>query len=257
MLAVKVDAKKRRLWATKVALDGFVAIPGYQWGRSALLEYDLDRGILLGRYAGPAGSNLGDMVLAPNGEPIVSDGLGGGIYRLSQGKFRRIDRGDFISPQTMAVCGDERQAYVPDYVRGIAAFDLQTGVARWLLPKGRYALEGIDGLYCRARSLVAVQNGTIPARVVVFSLDELGIEIVAQTIIERSTPTLGVPTHGVFIGRTFFNIANSGWDTIDERGVEKYKRRGLRQSSCASDRERVELRLGPNSCTTIEQNERT
>lgn len=72
MLALKVDLQRRRLWATEVALDGFHSIDKAAWGHSVLLEYDLDRGTLLARYAGPLHSNFGDLVLAGNGDPLVS-----------------------------------------------------------------------------------------------------------------------------------------------------------------------------------------
>jgi sugar lactone lactonase YvrE len=220
MVALKVDAQRRRLWATEVALDQFTSVQEADWGRSVLLEYDLDRGTLLFRHNGPPHSNLGDMVLADNGDPVVSDGTGGGVYRLRGSQLRRIDHGDFISPQTIAICRDSRQAFVPDYVRGVAAFNLKTGAVRWLSMKDRYALNGIDGLYCHGNSLVAVQNGTSPERVVVFALDSPRSTIVAETIIERATSTLGDPTHGVFIEGTFYYIANSGWNAVDEHGAE-------------------------------------
>jgi hypothetical protein len=218
MLAIKVDSKRRRLWATEAALDGFTSLPSADWGRSVLLEFDLDRGTLLARYEGPAHSNLGDMALTTDGDPIVSDGLGGGVYQLRSGQLIRIDHGDFLSPQTLALCKDGRHAFMPDYVRGIAAFDLQTGAVRWLSTQDRFALDGIDGLYCRNSSLVAVQNGASPPRVISFHLDASQTSIVSQTVIERATPTLGDPTHGVFVGDVFYYIANSGWSNLDEHG---------------------------------------
>jgi sugar lactone lactonase YvrE len=219
MLALKIDAKRRRLWATEVALEGFTAVASADWGRSALLEFDLDGGSVLAKYEGPPRSSLGDMALAPNGEPIVSDGTGGGIYRLHGGELRRIDHGDFISPQTIAICASERRVFVADYVRGIAAFDLASGSARWLSTHDRHALDGIDGLYCHDRSLMAIQNGASPERVVMFSLDSSRSAIVAEKVIERATPTLGDPTHGVYVGDAFFYIANSGWNALDAHGV--------------------------------------
>jgi len=221
MMALKVDAKRRVLWATEVALDGFTAVAPADWGRSALLEFDLDHGTLRSRHEGPAHSNPGDMILGSNGDPIVSDGVGGGIYRLRATQFLRIDHGDFISPQTIAICEDGRHAFVPDYVRGIATFDLETGAVAWLSPKGRFALDGVDGLYCRGTSLVAVQNGASPQRVISFHLNSSRSSIEAETVIERATHTLGDPTHGVFVDGAFFYIANSGWNTLDEHGVFK------------------------------------
>jgi hypothetical protein len=40
MVAVKVDAKRRRVWATEVAFEGFVTVPQADWGRSAVLEFN-------------------------------------------------------------------------------------------------------------------------------------------------------------------------------------------------------------------------
>jgi hypothetical protein len=243
MLALKIDAKRRRLWVTEAALDEFTAVPASDWGRSVILEYDLDRGTLLSRHDGPPHGNLGDMVLAGNGDPIVSDGTGGGIYRLHDHELRRIDHGDFVSPQTIAICGQGGRAFVPDYVRGIAMLDLQTGAARWLSMKDQYALDGIDGLYCDGRLLIAVQNGVTPQRVVAFALDESGSAIVGQTIIERETSRLGVPTHGVFVGRTFYFLANSGWDALDEHGALKAAVRLTKASVLSIDESRIVAKL--------------
>jgi hypothetical protein len=221
MMALKVDARRRRLWATEVALGGFTAVPAGQQGHSVLLKYDLDRRTLVARYEGPTKSSLGDMVLAPGGAPIVSDGDGGGIFQLRARRLRRVDHGDFISPQTIAICPAGHDIFVPDYVRGLARLDRRTGKVTWIATDGRHALDGIDGLYCSDQTLIATQNGASPERVVAFALDASRSSIVGETLIERGTRTLGDPTHGVLVGDTFYYIANSGWDALDERGAVK------------------------------------
>ncbi len=102
MLAVKIDASRGLLWATEVAMRGFVFAAEPDWGRSAVLCFDLKSGKLLQRVEGPRGAALGDMALMENGDVIVSDGDGGGVYRLpTKGTaLERLDGGDFISPQT-------------------------------------------------------------------------------------------------------------------------------------------------------------
>jgi hypothetical protein len=119
MLAVKVDPSRGVLWATEVAIRGFSA-PESDWGRSALLCYDLKSGKLLRRIEGPRPSALGDMALTEQGDVIVSDGDGGGVYRVlaNAGTMQRLDDGDFISPQTPAMHPDGKRIFVPDYVRG-------------------------------------------------------------------------------------------------------------------------------------------
>lgn len=221
MLALKVDARRRRVWATEVVFPGFGSAAATDPGRSVLLEFDLDRGTLLHRIEGPQNSALGDLVLNSEGAPIVSDGAGGGIYELRGQRLERIDQGDFISPQTIALCGNERTLYVPDYVRGLARLDPTTGKATWMSSDARYALVGTDGLYCRDRTLIAAQNGTAPVRVVAFALDRTRSSIVGEKPVERGSPTLGDPTHGVIVGDDFYYIANSGWDVTDEHGALK------------------------------------
>jgi hypothetical protein len=232
MLAVKVDPSRGVVWATEVAIQGFSAIPESDWGRSAVLCYDARTGKLLRRIEGPRQSALGDMVLTIQGDVIVSDGNGGGVYRVpasaatnsgassttNSAIMERLDDGDFVSPQTPAMYPDGKRIFVPDYVRGIGVLDIATKSVHWLLHEGKFALNGIDGLSFDRGRLIAVQNGTSPERVVAFTLDPSFTKIVSETIIERSTGTLGDPTHGVVIDQDFYYIANSGWDITDAHG---------------------------------------
>ncbi len=173
MMALKIDARRRTLWATEVALNGFSSVPKAQWKTSAILIYGLDSGKLLHRVPGPAHTTLGDMALTTAGDAIVSDN-DGGVYRVERETLgvERVDQGDFISPQTAAVDPDGRHVFVPDYPRGIATLDLKTKQVSWLDGGGTHALSGIDGLYLSGRMLIATQNGASPARVVRFQLDE-------------------------------------------------------------------------------------
>jgi hypothetical protein len=220
MLAIKIDAARKLVWATEVALDGFTAAPKADWGRSAVLCFDYATGKLLRRVEGPAGAALADVVLAPNGDLILSDGEKGGVYRLRNGNLQLMDGTDFISPQTAAMLPDGKRVFVPDYLRGIGILDLDSGSLKWLVQQATpgAALNGVDGLYFHRGSLFVTQNGTSPERVVRLILDPSFSRIVSSEIIERNTPTLGDPTHGVFVGDDFYYIANSGWSELDDHG---------------------------------------
>jgi hypothetical protein len=220
MVAIKIDAVRGLLWATEVAMQGLIFSRESDWGRSAVLCYDLKSGELRRRIEGPKGSALGDMVLARNGDVIVSDGDGGGVYRVTANanEMERLDGGDFISPQTPAMHPNGKHIFVPDYVRGIGLLEISSKRVQWLSMNGTFALNGIDGLYFDHGKLIAVQNGTSPERVIVFTLDATLTKIRSEKIIERSTETLGDPTHGVIVDRDFYYIANSGWDAIDDHG---------------------------------------
>ena len=223
MVALKIDAARGRVWATEVAFDGFVFTPQAAWGRSAVLCFDLATGRLLRRIEGPPHTSPGDMVLAANGDPIVSDGDGGGLYRVMNGALTAIDTTDFISPQTPAVMPGTGQLYVPDYARGVAAFSLDDRRVSWLNTDGsdHVALDGIDGLYIWRRSLILTQNGTTPERVLVLELDPSRMHVVAQKVIAQAAPGFDDPTHGVVVGDAFCFLANSGWAQLDEHGHVK------------------------------------
>jgi sugar lactone lactonase YvrE len=223
LLAIKVDSRRGLVWATEVAIEGLIFAAQSDWGRSAVLCYDLRNGKLRRRIEGPPGSALGDMTLSGDGDVIVSDGEGGGVYRVlpQNDILERLDKGDFVSPQTPAMHPDGKHIFVPDYVRGIGLLDLASKQVQWLSTEDRFALNGIDGLYFDRGRLIAVQNGTSPERVVAFRLNATLTRIESEKIIERSTPTIGDPTHGVMVDGGFYYIANSGWDIVDDHGNVK------------------------------------
>jgi hypothetical protein len=232
MLAIKVDAKRNRVWATEVALDGFTAAPKSDWGRSAVVCFDLETGKVLSRIDGPPHSALGDMALRPAGIPIVSDGGGGGVYKVQDGRLVLVDGKDFISPQTPVVLPGGNLVAIPDYARGIGMLDLKSGQVQWVNHEAegdqggaKVALNGVDGLYYADGALILTQNGTSPERVVRMKLDGSKTRVVSEEVIERATATLGDPTHGVVVGDWFYYIANSGWDALDEHGDVKAGKR--------------------------------
>ncbi len=222
MLGLKVDTKYGVVWATEVALDGFSSVPKPDWGRSAVVLYDLKTGKLLRRIEGPRPSAFGDLVLSANGDALVSDGEGGGVYavRRDSGVLERVDDGQFISPQTPAYFSDGKHAFVPDYVRGVGVLDLVTKSVRWIPMDDRFALEGVDGLYVSGNGFVAVQNGTSPERVMAFALDAAMDRVVSERPIESATPALD-PTHGAIVGDWFYYLANSGWNQLADDGTVK------------------------------------
>ena len=219
VFALRIDAKRRILWAATGWVPHCESCQDADKDKSALLAFDLDMGALKQRIESPVKGILGDMTISRAGDLYVSEGMTGAVLRLRQGekKLERLDSpGEFPSPQTPALSADEKTLYVPDYVRGIAAIALATGSVTWLTPAENIVASGIDGLYVYRDSFIAVQNGTSPARIVRFSLD-----LQKQEVLEAGTPELGEPTHGTFVGKTFYFIANSGWGEFDEGGKKK------------------------------------
>ncbi len=215
MMALAVDAKRRVLWATTAALPQAEEYTSSDQGRSAALQYDLNTGRLLRRWDAPAGERhaLGDMTLDASGAPVLSDSSGA-LYTVSSDSSRLVEiipPGSLVSPQTPAVALDGR-ILVADYARGIASVDRKSRRVQWLRPARDVAATGVDGLYLRGRTLIALQNGTAPQRLVRLELDSGLRNIRRAEVLERNTPALNEPTHGVFVNEDFFYIGTSGWD---------------------------------------------
>lgn len=228
ILAVGVDSKRRILWAATAALPEGLGYRKEDEGRSALLKYSLETGALLKRYdlkkSGETKPALGDLTISPTGDVFVSDGQGGPIYRVEHSKDALeilVDKGTFRSPQTPALTPDGRRLFVPDYSRGISIVDLATKQVKLLEHPKELSLGGIDGMYLSVRTLIAIQNGTDPERLIRMTLDESLTHVVEWKTIEANWPGLGDPTHGVVIGDEFYFIANSGWDRMADDGTVK------------------------------------
>jgi hypothetical protein len=225
VLALALDAKRGVLWATTSAEEMMPGYPAADSGRAALVQYDLRSGKQLARYELPRDGQrrqLGDMALDQRGDLFVSDGQNGILYVLRRGTEALeplTPTGALASPQGPTVAPDGR-IYLADYTRGIAIVDPRSGSVRWLTHGDDVALNGIDGLTYYDHSLIAVQNGTSPKRLLRLDLDASGERVVRQTIL-ASGGRLSEPTHGALVGEELYLIANSGWDKLAADGSLK------------------------------------
>ncbi len=224
VLAVTAGPRRNALWMTAAAMPGFTGFPKEDEGKSALMEVDAASGKVLRRLdlesEGP--SVLGDMSVSPDGTVYVTDSRGGGVYRV-QGKSEnaRLEAvaGGFLSPQTPVLARDGRRLLVPDYSVGIAVIDLagnSKDKVTYLEHPESVAVTGLDGLLLSGDSLIGIQNGTDPERIVRFHLNRRQTRIVSAEVIEQSTERLGEPTHATTAGGWIYVIANVGWNKVDD-----------------------------------------
>jgi hypothetical protein len=223
ILALRVDPKRKVLWASTASMPEAIGFSKQEEGRSALLKFSLESGALLKRYdlKTDAKHALGDMTVSSAGDVYASDGFGA-VYWVEHTRDTiepLFEKGTFRSPQTPALSPDEKTLFVPDYSRGISVVDLAT--KQWKLLGKELSLAGIDGLYLKDRTMLAVQNGTTPPRLIRMSLDNSLTRVTQWETMEANWPGLGAPTHGVVVGDQFYFIANSGWDRMNDDGSVK------------------------------------
>lgn len=229
VMAVSADAKRNLLWVSTSAMPGFSGFPEADNGKAALLAVNGSTGKVVRRFdleaSGPA--VLGDMCLAEDGSVYVTDSLGGGVYRVrgdvATAKLEKIADGLF-SPQTPVLAGDGKRLFVADYSMGIAVIDLTGkpgGNVEYLRHPENVAVTGLDGLYRGGDSLLGVQNGTEPERIVRFQLNREQREIASEEVIGQASPVVGEATHAVAVDGMYYVSANVGWDKVDDHGQLK------------------------------------
>jgi len=225
VLAVSFDPARNVLWATASAMPGFSGFPKADEGKAMLMEIDPNSGKLLRGFSptthGPA--VLGDMCVTTDGTVYVTDSIGGGVYRLrgvlQTATLEKIAEGLF-SPQTPVLARDGRRLFVADYTMGIAVIDLprpgEMGRVNYLPHPESIADVGIDGLYRDGDSLIAIQNGTQPIRILRLQMDEPQTKITSASVIEQGSERMGDPTHAVLVNGWFYVSANVGWTNVDD-----------------------------------------
>lgn len=216
-LGMAVDVSRRRLWVATSALRERAGIDSAEVGQAALLALDLDSGQRLARYpvSGPGRRLLGDVCVSRTGDVFASDAAGRQVFRLPPGGERLqplFADGTLLSPQGLALSPDERRLYVADYALGILVLDLASGEVRPLQQPARSSLLGIDGLAAHGGTLLAIQNGSRPHRVLRLHLSPDGLGAERVELLEANHPLFGEPTLGVVVGERFYYIANSQWD---------------------------------------------
>jgi hypothetical protein len=73
-------------------------------------------------------------------------------------------------------------------------------------------------MYLQGHTLVAIQNGTNPERLLLLRLNAALTRITGWEVALARAVGLGDPTHGVVRGDRFEFISNSGWDRVADDG---------------------------------------
>jgi len=220
-LGLAVDAPRNRLWVATAAMAEMAdALPADE-GKSALVALDLATGRAVARYDLPPGPPhvLGDVIVAPSGDVFTTDSTSPALYRLpANGRALEVMAAGepFVSLQGLALSADGKRIFVADYAKGVFAFDLESRRLRLLDAPRTAGILGIDGLYRVGESLIAVQNGTAPPRLL-----RLGVEaerITSVEVLDAGHPSAPDPTLGVVVGDRFFYIGNSQWESARPGG---------------------------------------
>lgn len=225
VLALKVDPKQRILWALSSALPEMNGFRPEEKGFSSVYKYDLTDGKLIKKYLMivPGEKHaFNDLALDSKGNLYISDTEARSLYQIdikSDEISVFLPPGKLLSPQGLAFSEDEKSLYVADYALGIFSVNLATKeLTKLAKPKGT-TVAGIDCLARFENTLIAIQNGVQPNRVVRFYLDNTGKRIERSEIIEMNNNLFSDPTLGVIAKDSFYYIANGQWSSFNPDGT--------------------------------------
>lgn len=225
VFGLAVDEVRGSLWAATTAVAEMEGYRPADRNRAAFVEFALADGRI--RRTAPlptdgAGHVLGDLTVAADGAVYATDSLSPVIWRLPPGAVqpqRWIESDEFESLQGLAIPPDGKALLVSDYGNGMFLVDLATRAVRRLAPPPDTTLFGIDGLAVSPDgSVVAVQNGIEPRRVIRLRIDPAGRTVTKLDVLERGHPAMADPTLGTLVGDRFVFVGNAGWDRFASGG---------------------------------------
>ncbi len=225
ILGIRIDAGHRVLWATSNALPQMTGFQKNAKGRTAVYKYHLDTGKLIKKFPLNKGPDHGfdDLAIHPDGSVYISDTRW--IYKILPGAdgpepfLDPTKPTPFRSLQGIDFCGGGKKIIAADWSTGLYLVDIPgRKVVSKIGHPTQISLKGIDGLYYlkESNSLIAIQNGIKPMRVMQFFLDNQFKQVTHYKTIERANPLFAEPTLGVIAGNTFYYIANSQWNSYNK-----------------------------------------
>jgi hypothetical protein len=128
-----------------------------------------------------------------------------------------VESEEFLSLQGIVVRPDGG-AIVSDHANGLLGVDLNRRTVRRLEPPADTSLIGLDGLALTPEgSVLAIQNGLRPNRVLRVDFDGAGEEVASVTVLESGHITMAAPSLGcIAVDGDFYYIGNAGWTRFED-----------------------------------------
>lgn len=222
---MRVDDKRKILWATTTAFPQMKDFQKADDGKSAVFKYDLKTGKLVKKYLLSNDTEkhaLGDLTIAKNGDIYASDSVSPNIYRIDAKTDKLeifLSSDNFSSLQGLAFTPDEKILFVADYSKGVFRIEMKNKKIVQIAPDANTNPIAIDGLYFDRGNLIAIQNGFNPHRIARLFLNKNFTAITKSETLEANHADFNEPTLGVMVGKDFYYIANSQWALTKEDGT--------------------------------------
>jgi hypothetical protein len=221
VLGLKVDAKRRLLWAVTGAFPDLLSStePKPEVGVSGVLAYRLDNGKLAAKYwldERPVLHGFNDLALARNGDLYVTDSAQAAVYRVHADRLELLVRDEHLTfANGIALAPDQRRLYVA-HVEGLSLIDLRTRKVQRLSVPADVSVNSIDGLVYDRGDLLGVQPSPYLARVIRIGLGPSGRSVERAITVNAHCPAEYNQTTAVVAGDQLYVVG--GAPAVDSAG---------------------------------------
>lgn len=220
VFSMKKDSNEQFLWVATSALPEMEGFTTDLEGKAVILKIEIKTKKVVKRYEMAGNHVFGDLYVTQNNVVYVSDSTKPIIYKIQNdvmSEWISLENEAF-NLQGITMNSDENKLFVADYLKGIAAISLRDNERKWFtFPDGTIG-KGIDGLCFYNHSLIAVQNGVKPIRLVQFNLNEVATEIISYQIIDNNRAEFNEPALATIVKDKLYFFANSPWQFYDKNG---------------------------------------
>lgn len=225
VFALAIDETNGALWAATAAVPEMRGYTPEMEGETALAEIDFASGevrrvIPIPRAAGPDKPRLVDLMIAADGTIFATDIGSRRVWRLAPGAAEPqvfSSSAELMSPRGIAAAGDRSALFIADDTNGLLRADLRDGAIKRVALPADTTLTGIHALVAAPDgSLVGVQSGLRPNRIVRIELDATGEAASAVKVLEAAHFQIAAPGKAAIgpNGDVHF-IGNSGASHFD------------------------------------------
>jgi DNA-binding beta-propeller fold protein YncE len=229
VLGVRVDTARNSVWATTSGLRNVPGFDAADTAKASLLRFDLGSHTIVQRIDFPVirgGHVLGDLAIGPDGSVWIPDSQQPILYRLRPNAttLEEIRSPLFYSLQGAAPTPDGKWLYVADYSLGLLRMNIATGAIALLSSPDNATVVGCDGIVWYEGSIIAVQNGVSPARIIRIVPDALHDRLLRIDVLDRNVAVADEPTIGTLLAGEFVYVANSQWTKFSDAGARNSAR---------------------------------
>lgn len=213
------DPSRGLIWTTSGMFDETPGAPAY----ATAIGFDPRQGKAVRTLYANGMVPLGDIALGDDGRVFAANPLAGEIHyadpATEEGFRALVGAGVFRSPQGMVKVPGRNGLIVSDYSYGLAALDWDSGKVWRIASPGTHWLDGIDALLRYGNSLIAVQNGHQPMRILKLDMREDWLAIEKVTVLESGHPDWTEPVGASIDGDRLIYVATGQWDVFGAGGA--------------------------------------